>query len=167
MPGLSDGGPGMSSGSSTSSKWGNLFFFAVTPSVGSRTSRITTVSVCSPKASLNVARQTETHHYIPQIYLNWHPLQAMISRLNQQFIRNLPLGLYFNLATAYKTVMSVYLQVSLTDPFSYIFVATGITAFLHCLKKALHKPSSRFIKKWTQLIFKNRHRLWKCCQCPN
>lgn len=83
----------------------------------------------------------------------------MISRLNQQFKYNLPMGLYFNLAMAYKTVMSVYLQVSLTDPFSYIFVATGITAFLHCFKKALYKPSSRFIKKWTQLIFKNRNRL--------
>lgn len=161
MPGLSEGGPGMTSGSSTSSKWGNLFFFAVIPSVGSRTSRITTVSVCSPKASLKVARQTETHYYIKQIYL--HQLQAMISRLNQQFIHNLPLGLYFNLAMADKTVMGVYLQVSLTDPFSYIFVATGITAFLHCFKKALYKPSSRFIKKGTQLIFKIRNRLWKCC----
>lgn len=51
MPGLSVGGPGMTSGSSTSSKWGTLFFFAVTPSPGPRASRIETVSVSSPKAS--------------------------------------------------------------------------------------------------------------------
>lgn len=108
MPGLSDGGPGMTSGSSTSSKWGNLFFLGVTPSVGSRTSRIATVSVCSPKASLKVPRQTETHHYIKQLYLNLHQLQAMISRLNQQLIHNSPLGLYLNLAMAYKTVTTTF-----------------------------------------------------------
>lgn len=59
----------------------------------------------------------------------------------------------------YKTVMTVYLEVSFTDPFPSIFVATGIAAFLHSFKKALNKPSSRVIKKRTQLVFKERNRL--------
>lgn len=83
----------------------------------------------------------------------------MISRQNQQLLHNSPLGLYLNLAMAYRTVMTVYLEVSLTDPFSSISVATGIAAFLHSFKKALYKPSSGVIKKRTQLVFKDRNRL--------
>lgn len=111
------------------------------------------------KSILKPVRQTETHYYIKHFYsliIMDHYKQHFPDKTLQS-THNLPYGLYIEFS---------HLKVSLTDPFSSIFVATGTAAFLDRFKKTLDKPSSRVIEKRTQLVFKDRN-AQTCCQCQN